>query len=142
MRTLIILIVTWILSSNLVLSQTNQETVSLQITVTNITKNRGDLLVAVFNGAEKYMKDYSLGQKHPVNAESMIITFKNLPKGDYAVSVFHDVNSNDTFDSNLLGIPKEPYGFSNNPSTIFGPPKFEKASFSLDSENKAITIKL
>jgi len=45
-------------------------------------------------------------------------------------------------DTNFLGIPKEPYGFSNNPSTLFGPPSFKKASFVLHLETKIVTIKL
>ena len=41
---------------------------------------------------------------------------------------------------NLIGIPKESYGSSNNVKPILGPPKFEKMLFSL-TENKKLIMK-
>ena len=38
----------------------------------------------------------------------------NLEPGDYAVAIYHDENGNGQLDKRLFGIPKEPYGFSNN----------------------------
>jgi uncharacterized protein (DUF2141 family) len=50
--------------------------------------------------------------------------------------LFIDVNGNQEFDTNFLGLPKEQYGFSNNAMGTFGPPKFEPASFILDGYKK------
>jgi len=41
--------------------------------------------------------------------------------GKYAVSVFHDENSNGKLDTNFLGIPREGVGASNNAKGHFGP---------------------
>ena len=49
--------------------------------------------------------------------------------GTYAVSTFHDENSNGKLDTNLLGIPTEGVGASNNAKGHFGPPKFDDAKF-------------
>jgi uncharacterized protein (DUF2141 family) len=59
-----------------------------------------------------------------------------IPNGAYAISLFIDVNGNQEFDTNFLGLPKEQYGFSNNAMGTFGPPKFEPASFILDGYKK------
>lgn len=67
------------------------------------------------------------------------LVFKNLPAGTYAISLFHDENSNGKLDLNFVGIPKEDFGFSNNPKIYFGPPSFQKSSFVLDSD-KTISI--
>ena len=45
--------------------------------------------------------------------------------GISAITVFHDVNSNEVLDTSLFGFPKEPYGFSNNARGMFGPPEYE-----------------
>ena len=50
--------------------------------------------------------------------------FTGLPAGKFAVAVFHDENGNDTLDTNLLGIPKEGYAFSENARGFAGPPSF------------------
>ena len=63
-----------------------------------------------------------------------------IPPGTYAIGVYIDENDNDKLDTNLLGIPKEQYGFSNN-AKAFGIPKFEAASFVIDT-NKNVQISL
>lgn len=65
-----------------------------------------------------------------------VCLFKNLTEGTYAVSTFHDANSNSKLDTNFLGIPKEKYGFSNNASRPFGPPTFAEAGFILKADSK------
>ena len=55
------------------------------------------------------------------------MVLKDLPDGPLALSVFQDANANGRLDMNAIGIPTEPYGFSNNAAGNFGPPKFEQA---------------
>ena len=47
-----------------------------------------------------------------------------IPKGAYALALFHDSNSNGILDKNFLGIPSERYGFSNNVHPLFSEPSF------------------
>ena len=58
-----------------------------------------------------------------------------IPPGTYAIGVYVDENENEKLDTNFLGIPKEQFGFSNNAKT-FGIPKFEAASFVVDTYTK------
>lgn len=67
---------------------------------------------------------------------------ENLPYGDYAVSVYHDENLNGDMDSGFMGIPKEPYGFSNNAKSSFGPPKWRDVKFSIKSPSVEIAVKV
>ncbi len=66
--------------------------------------------------------------------------FENLPHGEYAISVYHDANGNGELDSNLLRIPKEAYGFSNNARGTFGPPDYEQASFEISKSETTLII--
>jgi uncharacterized protein (DUF2141 family) len=63
------------------------------------------------------------------------IIFSALKKGVYAYTFFHDLNKNKELDTNFLGIPKEPYGFSNEKKGRFGPPKFKEVSFTLNKSS-------
>jgi uncharacterized protein (DUF2141 family) len=53
--------------------------------------------------------------------------WENLPPGDYGVAAIHDENSNAKLDRNFFGIPKEGFGFANNPHVGLGPPAFRLA---------------
>jgi len=142
MRTLFIIAI-WSLLFPLSAQNVSSKTEStLTITIKNIKKIKGHLLIAVFDHESKFLKDFSLAKRKKIVKHDDTVIFENLPYGTYAISIFQDVNSNNELDSNFLGIPKEPYGFSNNPSTFFGPPGFTKAAFKIDTETSSITIKL
>ena len=66
-------------------------------------------------------------------------TFKKLAHRTYAIAVFHDLNSNGKLDKNALGLPQEPYGFSNNARNTFSAPSFSQASF-VHGEEQSISI--
>lgn len=70
------------------------------------------------------------------------MVIRNLPAGRYAVKAFLDLNGNGTLDKNLVGMPKEPYGFSNDARAPFGPPSIEAASFEQKTGNQKLTIQL
>jgi uncharacterized protein (DUF2141 family) len=66
--------------------------------------------------------------------------FTDIAAGDYAVSVFHDENSNGKLDRNFIGMPKEGVGASNDAKGHFGPPKFNDAQFTYSGGQKTLTI--
>jgi uncharacterized protein (DUF2141 family) len=49
-----------------------------------------------------------------------------------AIAVFQDNDGNGKLTKSQMGIPREPYGFSNNARGILGPPKFKQAAFELE----------
>ena len=68
--------------------------------------------------------------------------FEDIPPGMYALAVVHDENMNGKLDANLLGIPKEGYGFSSDAKAFLGAPSFTAASFPYDGQNLDMTISL
>ncbi|MBV9882333.1 MAG: DUF2141 domain-containing protein [Sphingomonadaceae bacterium] len=62
-----------------------------------------------------------------------------LQPGAYALSVIHDENGNGRLDTSL-GIPREGFGFSNNPHIWFGPPSFAAARFLLPAGGAALNV--
>ena len=70
----------------------------------------------------------------------MSYTFKNLSEGDYAIKLYHDENDNGLLDTNLVGLPSEGYGFSNNAGR-YGPASYEVAKFAV-SQDVSININL
>jgi uncharacterized protein (DUF2141 family) len=65
-----------------------------------------------------------------------------LPAGRYAVAVLHDENSNHKLDRNLIGWPKEGFGFSNNPNVGMSAPSFDAAAMQVNCPVTETTIHL
>ncbi|MDZ7842917.1 MAG: DUF2141 domain-containing protein [Gammaproteobacteria bacterium] len=59
-----------------------------------------------------------------------------VPDGRYAIAVYQDLNGNGRLDSNLVGIPTEPVGFSRNARGSMGPPKFDDAAVDVNGEHR------
>ncbi len=100
-------------------------------------------MVAIYDPAQSFMDEKRMFRSLIVPVESRLRTrlSLDLPAGTYAVSLFHDVNADRQLNTNFAGIPKEPYGFSNNPKSTFGPPDYKEAAFRL-SKDTTITVKL
>ncbi len=71
------------------------------------------------------------GTVNEATSDHVLVVIPDLPPGKYAVAAYIDNNRNGKQDKNLLGVPKEGYGFSNNVRGIFGPPKFSEAAFEI-----------
>lgn len=115
---------------------------TLIVKFTGMNSNNGNVKIALCNSDENY-KDHKspfIGKSIPVDKNTAIIEFDDLPFGDYAIKAFHDEDANDDLNTNILGIPTEDYGFSNNARGIFGPPSWEDAKFKFSSENKVLEI--
>ena len=114
----------------------------LTVNVDDISKHEGNIYVVLFDSANAYN-----GKGKPIKRSRIEVTknshsvvFKETEAGTYAIKLFHDENGNGKLDTNLVGIPSEGYGFSNN-AGAFGPATFEDASFAV-TETSEINIKL
>lgn len=72
---------------------------------------------------------------------SIVAIFENIPAGEYGICVFHDENANEDLDRNFMGLPREPFGFSNDRGR-FGPPSFKRASFTVGEQPVEVPIAL
>lgn len=112
----------------------------LQVTVTNIKGQKGNIIVGIFDSDENFLKKPMDGKMIKATGDSVTVVFENLKPGKYAISVLHDANKNQDLDKNKLGLPKEGFGFSNNVLGAMGPPSFERAQIDLTSEQRDLDI--
>lgn len=121
-----------------VLSAQAAEEASVSIEISGLEQAEGDLFIAVYDNDDDWLGDEVVVGKKVVIADArvdgLVLTSVELPPGDYAFSIFYDVNGNGELDTNFIGIPKEPVALSNNAVPRFGPPKYDSAVFSLPSE--------
>ena len=97
---------------------------TVEVHVSNVAAGKGKLNVAVCD-REHFLKQCAYTASMPAREGENVITVPGVPKGTWAVLVYQDENENNELDRNLIGIPKENYGFSRNAPSRFGPPSFE-----------------
>ena len=115
---------------------------SIKVKIQNIKLRYGIVYVALCNSEENFMteKYKELTARVSPSGEASV-DFTKIPKGKYAIRVYHDTDSSGDLTTNIIGTPEEPFGFSNNPQIRLGPPSFELASFKLKSD-VSLTINL
>jgi len=111
---------------------------NLRVIATNIQSDKGQLIVRVYDNADDWLSDRFRTFKSVKVAGNRVgdsVTLELLlPPGEYALSVFQDVDDDTKLKSNFIGIPKEPAALSNNIRPKFGPPKYKDAVFTIGSE--------
>lgn len=103
--------------------------------VTGFKNDKGICRACIFNNPTSFN-----GEGAPLQCLQTSITkgvttivFENLPRGNYAISLFHDENRNNKMDKNFMGIPKEGYGASNNKLPMTSAPTFKDNQFAVNS---------
>lgn len=110
---------------------------TLKVVVTGFENTKGKLYYQVLDANEKNIKQAT----ESIDSKTVTVEIKDLVAGRYAVKIFQDENNNTKLDTGMFGIPKEPWGLSNNVKATFGPPKFADMLFDLKA-NKEISIVL
>lgn len=108
---------------------------TLAVEITGLENNKGKVIVALLDENEKDLSD----QSSTIVNNTARVVFKNLKHGQYAIRYFHDENENRELDMNVLGIPKEGIGFSNNAMGKFGPKDFSEWLFDFSGD---LTLKM
>lgn len=114
------------------------QTADLTLKVANIEQVKGKIQVGLYDNAEDFPKGGKGYKKAEieVDAKTVSYTFEDLPLGEYAIAVHHDLNCDKKLQRNFIGLPKESYGFSQNYKPILSVPDFEDAKFCFDSDKK------
>jgi uncharacterized protein (DUF2141 family) len=103
---------------------------TLTVHVDGFRNQKGDLRVSVFKTPDGWPEQEERAFFHsgfPLTGKESLAQL-SLPPGRYAVVVLHDENSNHKLDRNFLGIPREGFGFANNPKVMLSAPGFDAAA--------------
>lgn len=115
---------------------------TLHVEVEGITGAGGQLRVGLWDAATFASPKPLHGSVQTAKPGGLIVTFANVEPGDYAVKAFQDVNANGRADKNFLGIPTEPFGFSNAPRLLTHAPSFDEAKFAVHAGDNVVVIRL
>lgn len=118
----------------------------IHVKILDIRNSTGSVACALFESPEGFPIEFLRSATNvmviKVRKSQARCDFEDIPPGIYALAVIHDENMNGELDTNVLGIPKEGYGFSNDARAWFGAPSFTDASFPYDGQTLDLTISL
>jgi uncharacterized protein (DUF2141 family) len=118
---------------------------NIKLLAKNIRSDKGLIRLALYNHADQFPHDpgrkYEF-PKNPLDKGELHILLKDIPPGRYAISILDDEDGNDKMKFNLLRIPKEGYGFSNNVSPGLKSPGFDECSFLIEDEDIRLEIEI
>ena len=117
---------------------------NLTIHVGNVLPAGGILRLGLYDAA-RYPDDNSrpvASADVPAIAPETVITLHNVPPGTYAIQTFQDVNGNDRMDTSWIGLPLEPFGFSQDATPFLSKPGFDAVKFTIGTADATQTLHL
>lgn len=138
---IILILLVFLLTGPVPLSAQSDYTIQFQ----HLSKKKGVLFIGWYNEAASFRQPSKavFSRQVPVSGvDSVSVVFPQVPAGKYAVAVFFDLDGDGVLDTNMLGIPKERYGFSNNVYPTFRAASFSEAAFEVGKGPDRQTIRL
>lgn len=121
-----------------------QGTTTLTVVVAGLESDAGTVALALYDSPAAYRELEEAARKARLEIVDGACRWvvEDLPAGDYALSVYHDVNDNGELDKGAFGVPREPYGFSNDERGRMGPPGWDKVRFSVVGPQAELRVKV
>ena len=122
----------------------NAQAGRIGVTITGLRSSDGVVRCGLYASANGFRQPgrEMRGAVAPIRGQSATCVFGSLPAGTYAVAAFHAEHNEARIETGAFGKPKQGYGFSNNPSSGFGPPSFSAAAFDYRGGNQAVQLSL
>ena len=129
----------------------------LRVTIEGIRSSHGTVMIGLYDSSGSFGKAVQSSDKEGFlidpnrfgavalranAAMKSAVVFSNLPPGRYAAIAFHDEDGDGKLDKSFLGVPTEPYGFSNNAQGFLGPPTFDDAAVVFGHGDRTIRVAL
>jgi uncharacterized protein (DUF2141 family) len=116
----------------------------LKLVIKNLSSPTAPVIVGIYKSDVKFLYKESRLKEYTFipNGNELTIHITDVCYGEYAIAVYQDENSNGKFDKNFIGMPKEPYAFSNNFAPKIKAPSYDDCKFKYDSTANILVMTL
>ena len=116
--------------------------VPLTLIINNLRSTTAPVTIGVYGTDNKFPdpKDQLKEYKFTPNGKQLVAEIRDLNFGTYALAIYQDVNSNGKIDKTIIGIPTEPYAFSNNYRPKVKAPSFKDCKFEYNEKTNSVTM--
>lgn len=126
---------TLLLSIILLTSAGNIRAQNIEISFTGVRSTRGQIIVKIFTDEKSFQDGKALKAlkfKKSGLTNGQLTGKLALDPGTYGFALLDDENDNNVMENNMLGMPKEGFGFSNFYLSGMKKPHFEQFKFTLN----------
>lgn len=114
----------------------------VEVAVTGVAQARGHVRVELCTRDTFLTEACPYQGAAPATVGATVVRIAEVPPGVYAAQAFHDETDQGVIHQNLLGVPRERVGFSNDAPLHVRGPRFKEAAFLVGDEAERITLKL
>lgn len=114
---------------------------SLTYRFANLPSTKGVVRVVIYDKPDQFLSENGWFRADSAYIQpdgSAEVKIAHLPFGKYAAALYLDENQNGLIDRNLVGMPVEAYGFSNDVRAKWSVPGFEKAQFAFQNDTQIL----
>ncbi|WP_428229576.1 DUF2141 domain-containing protein [Flavobacterium sp.] len=135
----------WFMLMISILSLTNSYGQNTSIKISGIRSEKGQIIINVFRNSTDYeqgkVSKKLIFPKKSADNELMILNCDLEPR-IYGITLIDDENKNGALNKNIIGIPKEGFGFSNFFMEKMKKPSFDDFKITVKKQDNKISIKV
>ena len=120
------------------------DTAPVTVVVSSLVSTTSTVKLFFYNTREGFLKSgkWAFSRSVKPGGKTQFTLPVELPKGEWAVAITQDLNNNNKIDKNFVGIPTEPYAFSNNIRPTIAAPGFDECKFTVNGPGQVVSIVL
>ena len=118
--------------------------IPLTINVTNLKSKTAIIVIGLYATSNKFLDENDQLQEYRIKPKNGKFSAKitNQKYGEFGMAIYQDVDGDGKITKNLIGIPKEPYAFSNNYKPTIKAPSFNDCKFTYSAKSNTVNMKL
>lgn len=117
-------------------SEASKSQPAARLVISNVRPGQGSVKVAIFADASSFPHPTAASQAFDLPATNPTLETTLPPMAQFAIAVYQDINADGELNRTRLGVPVEPFGFSNNAMGNRGPPSFAQAAIIQPAPNE------
>lgn len=116
----------------------------LNLVIENLGSPTAPVLLGLYGTENEFLneKDTLKNYRFMPKGETLTVAITDLEYGTYAMALFQDMDNDGKIEKNFLGIPKDPYAFSNNARPTFKAPSFDDCCFEYSDKENTVEISM
>ena len=116
----------------------------LHLTIENLGSPTAPVLIGLYGVDNEFLNEKDTLKKYRFipTGDTLTASITDLEYGTYAIALFQDMDNDGKIERNFIGIPKDPYAFSNNARPAFKAPSFEDCCFEYSDNENTVEISM
>jgi len=116
----------------------------LTIVINDLASPTAQIIMSIYDHSNKFpdKRDKLKEYKFIPNGNRLLVQLTDLDYGEYAIATFQDLHHKGDISTNLIGVPTDPFAFSNNYRPLIKAPSFNDCKFVYNESNNQVNMSM